>query len=245
MTAEARIGLFVTIAIIILLGAVVSLTNVEFWNGYRLRLVLSDANGISSDSLVKMRGVTIGKVKQLTLAPDSVCVQLLFKRQYPIPQDSTFRVAGTGVIAMKFVEVLPGVSTGTFHGGETVFGESSPDADVMLDEFSQVMSELTSTVRQIRRAIEPLSGETGKEIAEIISSIKQITTHAATLVGETESAVRRVSPEIESAVRELKTRLEELGELTDKETTAEIKQAVERLNKSLGYVEKFLGTRIK
>jgi len=245
LTAEARVGLFVTIAIIVLLSAVVTLTNIEFWGGYRLRLVLSDASGISSDSLVKMRGVTIGKVKQLTLVPDKVYVQLLFKKQYPIPQDSTFRVAGTGVITMKFVEVIPGISTATFHGGETVIGESSLDADVMLDEFSQVMNELTSTVRQIGQAIKPLSGESGKEIVEIISNIKQTTARAATLVREAEGAVQRISPEIESAVRELKTRLEEVGKLTDKETTAEIKQAVKRLNKSLGYVEKFLGARIK
>jgi methyl-accepting chemotaxis protein len=146
---------------------------------------------------------------------------------------------------MKFVKVIPGISTATFRGGETVIGESSQGVDVMLDEFSQVMSELTSTVRQIGEAVKPLSGESGKEISEIISSIKQTVARAAMLVGETEGAVRRVSPKIEDAVNELKTRLEELGKLTDKETTAEIKQAVKRLNNSLGYLEKFLGTRIK
>ena len=78
--------------------------------GYALHASFRSAEGVRPGTEVRLAGVKIGTVTELSLNPQDFRAQLTIavNRGIELPADSTIQVASEGILGGTFVEILPG-----------------------------------------------------------------------------------------------------------------------------------------
>ncbi|MEO9223132.1 MAG: MlaD family protein [Mycobacteriaceae bacterium] len=84
-------------------------------SGYTVQMQLKNSGGIFSNAEVTYRGVSVGRVGQLTLTPQGVSVGLSINDGAPnIPQDLTAAVANRSAVGEQYVDLRPNTDRGPF-----------------------------------------------------------------------------------------------------------------------------------
>jgi phospholipid/cholesterol/gamma-HCH transport system substrate-binding protein len=80
--------------------------------GYQISAAFRSAEGISAGTDVRLAGVKIGTVTDMTLNPETYRAEVTFAIQdgIDIPNDSTFAIESEGLLGGQYVEVVPGGS---------------------------------------------------------------------------------------------------------------------------------------
>lgn len=80
--------------------------------GYTILASFRSAEGISAGTDVRMAGVKIGTVTDMSLNPENykADVQFAIEDGIEIPEDSTFAIESEGLLGGQYVEVVPGGS---------------------------------------------------------------------------------------------------------------------------------------
>ncbi|WP_334194959.1 outer membrane lipid asymmetry maintenance protein MlaD [Pararhodobacter sp.] len=89
--------------------------------GYALHASFRSAEGVRPGTEVRLAGVKIGTVTELSLNPQDFRAQLTIavNRGIELPADSTIQVASEGILGGTFVEILPGGELENLQPGET------------------------------------------------------------------------------------------------------------------------------
>ena len=90
--------------------------------GYDLTASFRSAEGIATGTDIRLAGVKIGQIADLTLNPDTfrADVTLSFAQGVAIPNDSAVAIASEGVLGGSFVEIVPGGSLDNFAPGDEI-----------------------------------------------------------------------------------------------------------------------------
>lgn len=91
-------------------------------NGYELTASFRSAEGIVPGTDVRLAGVKIGQISDMTLNADTfrADVTLQFADGVAIPNDSAVAIASEGILGGNFVEIIPGGSLDNFAQGEEI-----------------------------------------------------------------------------------------------------------------------------
>jgi phospholipid/cholesterol/gamma-HCH transport system substrate-binding protein len=111
---KLRLGVFMLLAMLILVGSVVTLAGLKLWNPrdrYFVRFQES-ISGLEVGSTVKMKGVRVGQVEQITIGRDveSVIVTLSLTPKTPITEDTRAVMTSIGITGLKFIELTGGTT---------------------------------------------------------------------------------------------------------------------------------------
>jgi phospholipid/cholesterol/gamma-HCH transport system substrate-binding protein len=90
--------------------------------GYELTASFRSVEGITAGTDIRLAGVKIGQIRDLTLNPDTfrADVTLAFADGVAIPNDSAVAIASEGILGGSFVEIVPGGSLDNFAPGEEI-----------------------------------------------------------------------------------------------------------------------------
>ena len=101
-------------------------SDVGFGTGqYTVDAKFRSAEGITVGTDVRLAGVKIGSVSNLSLDPQTfqAIARLSIKPEYQMPDDSAAIISSEGLLGGSFVEILPGGSYELMEGGSE-FGET-------------------------------------------------------------------------------------------------------------------------
>lgn len=109
---KVRLGVFMTLALLILVGSVVTLAGLKLWNPrdrYHVRFRES-ISGLEVGSTVKMKGVRVGQVEHITIGRDveSVIVTMSLNPGTPITKDTRAVLTSIGITGLQFIELTGG-----------------------------------------------------------------------------------------------------------------------------------------
>jgi phospholipid/cholesterol/gamma-HCH transport system substrate-binding protein len=109
---KVRLGVFMLLAVLLFLGAIVTLAGLKLWNPkdrYYVRFAES-ISGLEIGSTVKMKGVRVGQVEKISIGQDveSVVVTLSLNPNTPIPEDSKAVMTSIGITGLQFIELTGG-----------------------------------------------------------------------------------------------------------------------------------------
>lgn len=109
---KLRLGVFMTLALLILVGSVVTLAGLKLWNPrdrYHVRFRES-ISGLEVGSTVKMKGVRVGQVENISIGRDaeSVIVTLSLAPKTPITVDTRAVLTSIGITGLQFIELTGG-----------------------------------------------------------------------------------------------------------------------------------------
>lgn len=123
---ETVVGAIVLGIAIIFAVFLLKFSNVGFGAGqYTVDAKFRSAEGITVGTDVRLAGVKIGSVSNLSLDPQTfqATARLSIKPEYQMPDDSAAIISSEGLLGGSFVEILPGGSYDLMEDGSE-FGET-------------------------------------------------------------------------------------------------------------------------
>ncbi len=156
MATEARkfqIGLFVVVGISLAAAAVIALGASQFFTDTRNYVTYFNESiqGLEKDSLVKFRGIPVGRVYQLQIAPDGNLAEVILKidAAVKLTPDMRVKMAYAGITGMKYLEINR-VEAGTpdrsppldFRPPYPVIASTPSELQAILSSIEQVVDNL-------------------------------------------------------------------------------------------------------
>lgn len=150
---EIKVGIFVFLGILIMFIIVFSIG--EFYilkPMYNIKVLFGFANGIAMGAPVRLAGVNIGEVEDISVFYDTklqqtrVMLVAKIKKQAKIEKNAICRINTLGLLGEKYLEITPGtVEAGFLEDQEAVVG----DDPVPMEEITETMQELSENAKAI------------------------------------------------------------------------------------------------
>jgi len=144
MNAQARLGAFVLIALIVL--ALLSSRIGRFqWleqQGTMIETVLQDAAGIATQSPVLMAGVKVGVVQAIELEDHQALVHMLMLPSIQLPASTKAHIAGGGLVGEKYIALSATAGDNEALKGKRIPSERQAGLESILNGASSVTDEL-------------------------------------------------------------------------------------------------------
>lgn len=187
MNAQARLGAFVLISLIVL--ALLSSRIGRFqWvdqQGSMIETVLQDAAGIAIQSPVLMAGVKVGVVHAIDLEDHQALVHMLISPAIELPASSKAHIAGGGLVGEKYIALSATPGDNKPLKSKRIPSEKVAGLDSLLSGASSVTNELQSITQKAnhiadvvnamldenRQGIRDASkgfGDTGKDLSSLL-----------------------------------------------------------------------------
>lgn len=187
MKLEAKIGLFVVMALLALLFLSTQVTSMGKWGekGYPVSAYVEDASGIERFSHVLMNGVLIGEVEQISIEGKKVRLTLNINKGIKIPLDSSVLVAQESLLGSKVINILAGDSSEFLASGGEIgqskrfasFDQTSDSVNAAAREFELLLKDFRATLDdEHRKAIQDAIlafRDVGVNLNEVISDNRE------------------------------------------------------------------------
>lgn len=179
MKKEVKIGIY---ALLIFLGA---WAGIRFLSGADIfgrtntfYAYYSDASGLQTASNVVVRGVKVGQVASVAIAPEDptkVIVSLAILKDYSIPSDSKAKIFSAGLMGGQAVEIILGESKQSLKSGDTIATEvESGMFDAISSQFGDIKTKLFEMIDNINTTLLTLNTLVDSNNANISSTIAHL-----------------------------------------------------------------------
>jgi len=232
MKLEAKIGLFVVMALGALFFLSTQVTSLGKWGkeGYAVQAYIEDASGVEKHTHVLMNGVTIGDVEDLAIEGKKVKLTLMIDNGVKIPDDSSVIVAQESLLGSKVLNIIVGDSTAFLQNGGTLsqskryasFDQTSDSVNAAAKELELLLKDFRSTLDDEHRvAIQEmivafrnvgvnLDGVIVENREDLHAAIANFKTMSAGF-GESADTVNKDLPAIMARINSLTTRMDNIS----------------------------------
>ncbi len=124
-----------------------------------LYILLDDAEGLQTGSVIQSSGVVIGEVKDLGLIGTKAIIRVSINGKYKVPQGAKFKVVLDNILQRKsFIDVTFSDSSRFYANGDTVTVQNAKQVEkretpVVLDSSSK--AEMLKVFKQIDTLLNP------------------------------------------------------------------------------------------
>ncbi len=156
MSVEAKVGAFTVGGLMLLGGAAAGLGDFHFGNGndYTLYAGFKQVVGLQQQSDVRLSGVLVGKVTQITPEGTGVTVTMAVNPDAKIPKQSKVSITSSGVMGEKFINFQPKVDNGEYlQNGDYLYGADEAGMDQMFDGLTKVMDKVEMLLNDVHAII--------------------------------------------------------------------------------------------
>ncbi|MBI2071164.1 MAG: MCE family protein [Elusimicrobia bacterium] len=145
---KLKVGVFVLMATLIFGFGILKLEDVSFERTYRMYVYFDDVAGMAEKSPVKMAGVQVGKVRRIILDEGKARAELSIRRGVVIYKDCKPRVASTGIIGTRYLDIADGSpSAGVVEEGDMITGLTVLGLEESVSQALESVKGLTESVR--------------------------------------------------------------------------------------------------
>ncbi len=243
---EFKIGVFAVIVIL------VSWWGIKWLGGQNLLLTSSryyayyeDVSGLMVSSRVKLRGVEIGNVQDITLEGDKVKVEMLIEDEYAtmIPINSVAELGAAGLMGGTEINIIQGNADTFVAENSTIEGRVKPD---MIGSMAGKATTLLDNVNTSVDKLNELLGANGESITNLISNLEAMSASVNSIIISAQSNINGTLNNLRSFTDTLQQnsgRIENMLTNVDKFTSdlAEA-QFVEKLSTTLNELDGIIKT---
>lgn len=250
---EVKVGALIISSIIILIAFLLVLGDIRLKDQASLFVDFANSGDLKTGAPVKITGVTVGKVTEVSLwggrrdvhhgnkvVHVRICIRLDADALQLLHDDATFTISTLGVLGEKYIEIDPGSpERPTLQDGQVVDGTSPMKMEAILGQVTRIADNVDRVVRENR-----------EDIREIVKRLKSSLEHVDILLSENGPAVReaignvaRISHAIEVAIgsgddiRTILASTRSLAERLNREAGTALPQAIERFSNAADEVK--------
>lgn len=230
---KVKLGVFLTVAFVLLVGTLAALTGSEIWQerwSYVIKFQQS-VSGLEPGVPVKQRGVRVGYVDDIRVDPENVeNVEVWIKVNpgTPIKKDTNAYMNMQGITGMKFIELKGGSggSEGLPPGSEIDAGTST------LQELSGRASDIGMKFEKLLNNLLTLTRPENRErFDSIVRKADRTVTEFNETAAEAEKLVKSSKLFLDENREPLKQALESVSRTSD-EATATLQHVVELVDRA-------------
>lgn len=209
MTNELKVGLAVLLSLVVIYAGVRFLSGSPlFGAGYEVVAVFEDAQGLAPGSLVRLNGVRVGSVSEVTLAPGArqVYVTMAIDSGIEIPRGSTLQTSGLSALGEVNVEITPplGVAAGRpITPGDTLIAATTPDIfDLIAGESNSITARADTALQSAVRSfgsLDRILTNSGGDIEAVLAQLRFLTQATTTLIQNERERLGRTLGSVEQA----------------------------------------------
>ncbi len=135
---ETLMGAVVLIVALAFLAFAYEGSQVRVEAGYTITGKFGNASGISNGSDVRIGGIKIGVISNLTLDPQTyeAVASMQIRAATPIPKDSSAAIVSSGLLGEKYIQITPGNDDKMLaDGGKLEFTQSAVNLEELIGKF--------------------------------------------------------------------------------------------------------------
>ena len=206
MSIEKQVGAFVFAGLVLLGFGVFLLGDFTFERRYPLNVDFHDVGGLSKQAPVKLSGVEVGKVREITLTDDKARVIASIRKGVLIYKDATFTIGSTGVIGSKYLEIDQG------HPGS---GVVAPDSTVNGVDPVSIEKALTKALGSLEDMLDGQGkpGSMGNNLQATMSNFRDLTANLDELVADIKPHLTEAMSRMDSISAKLDSVLTQTNQL--------------------------------
>ncbi|MEW5766844.1 MAG: MlaD family protein [bacterium] len=176
MRPELKVGLFVTIALLILGGLIMSLGEYHFYRpGYTITVIFKYVGGLKVDAPVMLAGLEVGEVKKMKIKDSKVHATLWLESFARLRRDSRITINSLGMMGEKYIDITTGSPDSPYlPEGSTVIGEDPVSVGDLLLKGERIARELSQAVNVLSDMLK--GGEALEDLSAILKETRGITT---------------------------------------------------------------------
>ncbi|MBF0540830.1 MAG: MCE family protein [Nitrospirae bacterium] len=182
-TTELKVGAFV-LAALVAAGFMTMKTGKTFWYkkaGYNVYTYFSDISGLDKKTKVKIAGVDVGVIEDITLEGDRAKVKIRLNPEVIIYEDAVAGIKATGLMGDKALEIQPGSSGNVIkEGGFIRNNKESFDMDNLALKMGTLADGLQNLISNVNSLVG--SEDTKKMVLEILKNVSELTTNLKTVI---------------------------------------------------------------
>ncbi|MDX1641137.1 MAG: MlaD family protein [Balneolaceae bacterium] len=267
LSNEVKVGITVFLAVIVAIIGFRFMRDIPiFGTSLRLTTTFEKADGISSGSLVYVKGVRIGSVNSVALnQQNNVQVGMSIDTDVNIPDDSKAVLTSLGIVEGKSIVIELGSSSQYLQSGDEIPGEYAQtimetlgsQGEQLGEDVSNSVNELNQFLRQLNETVDD---ETRVKLNETLNNLLESSQRVATLLEEKQDEIdsaidagsRVISqldtlttnnrPKIDSLITSVEENVSELSKVRQELETASssLNQILDKINQGEGTMGKLI-----
>lgn len=267
LSNEAKVGITVFLAVVVAIIGFRFMRDVPiFGTSLNISSTFEKADGISTGSLVYIKGVRVGSVNSVELTPqNNVQIGMSIDEDVNIPEDSRASLTSLGIVEGKSIVIELGNSTQLVQNGgeiegsyaQTIMETFSAQGEQLGSDVSNSINELNQFLRQLNETVDD---DTRMKLDETLNNLAESTSRVATLLEERqgdidvaiESGSRVISqldtlatnnrPKVDSLMTSLEENVRQLSVVREELETASasLNELLEKLNNGEGTMGKLI-----
>ncbi|MDA3949439.1 MAG: MlaD family protein [Spirochaeta sp.] len=199
MSRYIKIGLFVTVTTVLLIGYMLRTADTVGGSGgsYTVHAYMEDASGLVVDSAVRLAGVQVGRLTDIQLDENRARLTIELQDDVQIAEDSIISKQTSSMLGTATVAINPGNGQGAMlQDGDVVRNvrQQAALSDVMVNA-NDLAAEATSFVTELNRYL--AEEGTMDALDEIVDVVRQTTLSASQLIEENLLLVRASMQNVE------------------------------------------------
>jgi len=251
ISAEAKVGLFVLAALIILgyMSFRVGEHGFGLKKGYPVNVVFDNATGLAKDASVQIAGVEVGRVEKISLMNGKAMVTMRMLPSVKLEKDVEAKIKSYGILGDKYIDIVPGTKGEAYivAGGDITRTEQQADIDKLLRELGYIASDVMKVTSSLKDVVGSEKGEASlKAIIEntrsITENLNRVVTQndeklnlMITNLGEASAEMRKTFAALNSVVERIDSGEGTIGQLVEN------KDVFDNLNQTLASIRGITG----
>ncbi len=156
LSTEAKVGIFSLVAIIAFAILIVQLSDLVFFGkpGYEIYGYFKEANGLNKGHLIRYSGVEVGRIDGVRALDNEVEVKMRIYNDTHIPVDSRFSIESEGIMAERFVNIIPGnMTAGVLQPNARIYGSPPGGIDAVVRETQKLIAISQETLDEVNALV--------------------------------------------------------------------------------------------
>jgi phospholipid/cholesterol/gamma-HCH transport system substrate-binding protein len=218
ISTEAKVGLFVLVALIILgyMSFRVGEYGFGLKEGYLVTAVFKNAIGLDKDASVMIAGVEVGRVESIGLKDGKALVTMRVIPDVKLEKDVTISIKTHGILGEKFVEIMPGTKGVAYiESGEQITQvEKQADIDKLLRELGTIASDVMEVTASLKTVV---GGEEGDaNLRAIIKNTRDLSESLKNAVQRNDERFNIMVDSLQNAAAEMHKTFAALSDITER-----------------------------
>ena len=180
---EVKVGIVIVASALILLVLLFKMGKFDFTKkGYKVNVLFNFASGISENAPVRVLGVEVGKVEEITLRYDEetkVLLVLWLEESARIKMDAKAYISSLGLMGQKYIELNPGSAEAPLlQPGSIITGEDPFQMETFTKKGEDLIEKLGKALTDVRSLTTNVDGmvtENRDEVNKIMGNIEETT----------------------------------------------------------------------
>lgn len=269
MSNELKLGFFVSLGIFAILLTIMLLGNYSLTSKYKVNTYFEDASGLPKKAKVKISGVDIGNIKEISLKDGKAKIILVINRDIKLYADAKAKIVSMGIIGTKYIDIFPGTpSNKQIRDGDTIASEETQALENMIggvvDQINKILSNvsgginedffknLSDTVSNLKKVSQTIANKE-KEIGQVIDNFKNFSSDLYEITSKNKDDIRDIVAQLHKVSEKIDQIVTKINEgdgtiaalINDKKMAEELKETVTEVKTTVKQLQTFTGKASK